>query len=272
VCGHRSRALLLGLACACACFSLTVLAAAATATPSVKLTASFSPERLGKGTTIRVGFHVLYPSGEEPLAATGIQFFLPPGLGIGTSELGLQNCQPMQLELLGRAACPSNSLMGHGSATTAVPFRSGFVIEHTSVTLFSGPLVNSDPQLLFVTVGESPVIAEIIFGALVLPAGPRFGGVIEAKLPLVPSVPYGPDIALLGLQTTIGPAGIVYRENIAGKTVSFRPRGILLPKRCPRGGFPFAVQLSFSDGSGTGAGATVPCPPSPAPAAGRTGR
>jgi hypothetical protein len=230
------------------------------ATPSVKLSASFSPERLGKGTTIRIGFHVANPSGEAPLAATEIQFFLPPGLGIATSELGLQNCLPAQLELLGRAGCPPNSLMGHGSATTAVPFGSHFVIEQTSVTLFSGPVQGSDPQLLFVTVGEYPVIAEVIFSALVLPAGPRFGGLIETKLPLVPSVPYGPDIALLGLQTTIGPAGITYREDIDGRIVDFRPRGILLPKSCPHGGFPFAVHLSFSDGSGASANATVPCP------------
>ncbi|HEV7938563.1 MAG TPA: hypothetical protein VGP18_11150 [Solirubrobacteraceae bacterium] len=272
--GYRSRAILAGFACViAACAILTAACAILTtsqaeAAPSVRLAASFSPERLGKGTTIQVGFHVVYPSDEAPLAATGIQFFLPRGLGIATSELGLDSCQPAQLELLGRAACPPNSLMGHGSATAAVPFGSHFVVEHTSVTLFSGPVVGSNPQLLFVTVGESPVIAEVIFSALVLPAGPRFGGLIETKLPLVPSVPYGPDIALLGLQTTIGPAGIVYREDIDGRTVNFRPRGILLPKSCPRGGFPFAVHLSFSDGSGAGTDATVPCPhrAPPAPA------
>jgi hypothetical protein len=252
-----------GLACAWACSPLTVLAAAATAAPSVKLAASFSPERLGKDTTIQIGFHIGYPSREAPLAATEIQFFLPPGLGIARSELGLQNCLPARLELLGRAACPSNSLMGHGSATTAVPFGSHFVVEHTNVTLFSGPVQGSDPQLLFVTVGEYPVIAEVIFSALILPAGPRFGGLIEAKLPLVPSVPNGPDIALLGLQTTIGPAGIVYHEDIDGRTVNFRPRGILLPESCPRGGFPFAVRLSFSGGSKASASATVPCPRAP---------
>ncbi|HTA97911.1 MAG TPA: hypothetical protein VK730_09750 [Solirubrobacteraceae bacterium] len=251
---------------ACAVTACTLTAGAivttsqAKAAPSVRLAASFSPERLGKGTTIQIGFHVAYSSGEAPLAATAIQFFLPPGLGIGSSELGLQNCQPAQLELLGRAGCPSNSLMGHGSAMTAVPFGSSFVTEHTSVTLFSGPLVNSNPQLLFVTVGEYPVIAEVVFSALVLPAGPRFGGVIETKLPLVPSVPYGPDIALLGLQTTIGPAGITYREDVGGRTISFHPRGILLPARCPRGGFPFAVHLSFSDGASAGASAVVACP------------
>lgn len=259
---HRSAALptIVALAGLCTCVLALLPQAAARGAPSVKLAASFSPDRLGASTTIRVGFQLAYPIGMAALAATEIQFFLPRGLGIATSELGLQNCLPAQLELGGRAACPSNSLMGHGSAVTAVPFGSRFVIERTAITLFSGPLSKGDPQLLFVATGESPVIAEVIFAALVLSAGPRFGGVIDARLPLVPSVPDGPDVALLGLQTTIGPAGITYHENVDGRIVSFRPRGILLPRSCPRGGFPFAVHLSFSDGSGAGANAAVPCP------------
>ena len=126
----------------------------------------------------------------------------------------------------------------------------------------------SDPQLLFVTVGEYPVIAEIIFSALVLPAGPHFGGLIETKLPLVPSVPEGPDVALLGLQTTIGPAGIVYHEDIDGKIVNFRPRGILLPKTLParRLSLRGASQLQRRRRARARAQA-VPCPRSSARAA-----
>lgn len=239
---------------------LTMSLRTAQATPSVKLTASFTPNRLGASTTIRVGFHITYPIGEAPMAATEIQFFLPRGLGIATSELGLQNCLPAQLEQGGRAACPPNSLMGHGSAITAVPFGSRFVVERTALALFSAPVENGNPQLLFVATGEYPVIAEVVFGALVLPAGQRYGGVIDTRLPLVPSVPYGPDVALLGLQTTIGPAGITYHEEMAGRIVSFHPRGILLPKSCSSEKFPFAVHLSFSDGSEASASYAVPCP------------
>lgn len=247
----------MALAAALICMSAV---APARATPTVKLTATFSPDRLGAGTTIKVGFSLAYPRDESPLAATKLQLFLPRGLGIARSELGLQNCRPSKLEVAGRAACPPNSLMGHGSAVTAVPFGSRFVIERTAIALFSGPVKEGNPQLLFVAVGEYPVIAEVVFGALILPAGSEFGGVIDAALPLVPSVPDGPDVALLALHTTIGPAGITYRENVGGKTVSFHPRGILLPDRCPRGGFRFAVRLTFADGTSAGANAAPPCP------------
>ena len=82
-----------------------------------------------------------------------------------------------------------------------------------------------------------PVLANIIFGALVLPAPAPFGGALNAHLPLVPSVRGGPDVALVHLQTTIGAKGIVYTERVKGKTIHFRPRGIVLPRSCPGGGF-----------------------------------
>jgi hypothetical protein len=94
----------------------------------------------------------------------------------------------------------------------------------------------------------------------VLPAQAPFGGVLNATLPLVPSVTDGPDVALVRLQTTIGAKGIVYSERVKGKTIDFRPRGILLPKTCPRGGFAFAAHLTFQDSTRAGARAVVPCP------------
>jgi hypothetical protein len=258
------QALLVGLVLAGAWACLAVVdRTAAWGRPTVRLSSTFTPDQLGARTTIGLSFRILYPRGESPLAATRLELFLPHGLGIATSELGLQNCILARLERDGRAGCPPNSLMGRGSAITAVPFGSRFVVERTGITLFSGPLQDGHPQLLFVAVGEYPVIAEVAFSALVLPAGPRFGGLIDTMLPLVPSVPDGPNVALLGLATTIGPAGITYRENVGGRTVSFHPKGILLPRSCPRGGFPFAVQLSFIDGSSAGANASVPCPRKP---------
>ena len=237
-----------------------LVAPVAHAAPGVSLKAAVTPDRPGASTTIHIGFEVAYPDGEPPLPATEIQFFLPKGLGIANSELGLANCLPAQLELEGAVACPPNSLMGHGQAVTAVPFGSHFVVERTTMALFSGPLREGHPQLLFVARGEYPVIAEVIFGGLVLPADARYGGLIETQLPLVPSVPNGPDVALLGLQTTIGPAGITYHERVNGKIVSFHPKGIRLPPGCPHGGFPFAVHLSFQDGSVAAARTAVPCP------------
>jgi hypothetical protein len=228
----------------------------------VKLSASFSPKRLGSGTTVTLGFSILRPSGEAPVAVTETELLLPAGLGVATSDLGLETCTEETLRAEGIAGCPANSLMGHGSALAEVPFGTTFVTEQTRTLLFSGPLREGHPELLMIASGNYPVIADIVFPALILPAAAPFGGMLDAKLPLVPSVPEGPDVALVKMQTTIGPSGITYYETVKGKRIGFRPRGILLPHSCPPGGFPFAVRVSFQDGEQTTARTAVPCPSS----------
>lgn len=226
----------------------------------MRLTATFSPERLGGATTINIGFQITTPAGRAPSPVTDVELLLPSGLSIATSDLGLETCSPASLEQSGLAGCPPDSLMGRGSAAAEVPFGSAFVTEQAPITLFSGPLQNGHPQLLFFASGEYPVLANIIFGALVMPAQAPFGGLLNATLPLLPSVPEGPDVALVRLQTTIGAKGITYYERVKGKTIAFHPRGILLPKSCPRGGFPFTAHLTFQDATNASASTAVPCP------------
>ena len=226
----------------------------------MRLTATFSPERLGVATTINIGFQITTPAGRAPSPVTDVELLLPSGLSIATSDLGLETCSPASLEQSGLAGCPPDSLMGRGSAAAEVPFGSAFVTEQAPITLFSGPLQNGHPQLLFFASGEYPVLANIIFGALVMPAQAPFGGLLNATLPLLPSVPEGPDVALVRLQTTIGAKGITYYERVKGKTIAFHPRGILLPKSCPRGGFPFTAHLTFQDATNASASTAVPCP------------
>jgi hypothetical protein len=226
----------------------------------MSLAATFLPERLGYGTTIRIGFRISTPAGVAPSPVTDVELLLPAGLSIATSDLGLETCEPSKLESEGLAGCPPDSLMGRGTAAAEVPFGSASVTEQAPVRLFSGPLHDGHPQLLFFAEGEYPVLADILFGALVLPAQTPYGGVLNAELPLVPSITDGPDVALVQLATTIGAKGITYYERVKGRTIDFHPRGILLPKSCPRGGFAFAARLTFQNATHAGATATVPCP------------
>jgi hypothetical protein len=227
---------------------------------TVGLSASFIPKRLGAPTTIRLGFHIHTPAGHAPSPLTGIELLLPPGLGIASSDLGLETCAPAKLEDEGLAGCPPDSLMGRGSAAAEVPFGAESVTEKAPIDLFSGPLQEGHPQLLFFAEGEYPVLADIVFGALVLPAEAPFGGALNAHLPLVPSVTSGPDVALTTLQTTIGAKGITYSERVKGRTIAFHPRGIVMPSTCPPAGFVFAVRLTFQDATEASSTTVVPCP------------
>ena len=176
------------LLCACATAWAPATGRAASAGQSsqahtLSLTATFTPERLGAGTTIRVGFGIATPPGRAPSPVTDVELLLPPGLAIASSDLGLETCEPAKLESEGFAGCPPDSLMGRGSAAAEVPFGSGFVTERAPIRLFWGPLQEGHPQLLFFAEGEAPVLANIIFGALVLPAPAPVRGRAERSPP-----------------------------------------------------------------------------------------
>jgi hypothetical protein len=249
----------IGLACAC-CAPTAPAAKQPLDSPTVKLTAKFTPERLGAGTTVHVGFNVTTAAGRAPSPVTVIELLYPHELGIGSSDLGLETCSPSTLKQNGPAGCPTDSLMGRGSAVVSVPIRTDSVREQVRVTLISGPVENGHIGLLFFANGDLPVLAGLVFPGLLATAQPPFGGLLETKLPPVPSVPEGPNVALTQMQTTIGPSGITYEEQVDGKTIFFHPKGILLPDSCPRGGFPFKIHLDFQDGARAGASTAVPCP------------
>lgn len=228
--------------------------------PAVRLTAGFSPKRLGAGTTVHLGFQIAVPAGQIPPPLTELGVLYPAELGIATSNLGLDDCTAAVLQEAGLAGCPPNSLMGRGSALVDVPFTLGPVLEKVRITLLSGPVQEGHLGLLFFADGESPVIAQLIFPGLILPAQAPFGGILETQLPLVHTVPEGPYATVVSMQTTIGPSHITYYRRAHGRLVGFRPRGILLPSRCPHGGFLFTIHLGFQNGAHAEASTTVPCP------------
>jgi hypothetical protein len=229
-------------------------------TPTVTLKAEFSPEHLGAGTTVHLGFQITEPSGAIPPPLTELGVLYPAELGIATSDLGLEECSLARLEEDGLAGCPANSLMGHGSAQVDVPFLLGPVLEPVSITLLSGPVQEGHLGLLFFANGASPVLAALIFAGAVLPAQGPFGGILDTRLPLVASVPEGPDASLVRMETTIGPSHLTYYRRVRNRMVGFRPRGILLPSSCPHGGFLFTAHLTFQNGAHAETSTAVPCP------------
>jgi hypothetical protein len=226
----------------------TPAGAAQRATLSVKLT----PERLGASTTLSFGFSIVPGSG-APHALTGVELSYPASLGIGTSGLGLASCSPALLESSGPAACPANSHMGYGIALVEVPIGREVIRETASVALLAGPSLDGSLQLLICVTGQSPVAARVVLSAQLMPAR------LNIRVPLIQTLPETPYVGLVRLRATLG-GRLKYYEHVHGRTVAYRPRGIVLPSVCPRNGFRFAAALTFLDGSRSLAKATVPCP------------
>jgi hypothetical protein len=232
----------------------------ASATQSVKLDPGFVPYRLGAPTTIELDLRIQAPAGQIPSALTEVEVRYPQDLGFALSGLGLAVCSTAMLEQAGASGCPADSIMGGGSATAELSFGTQLVIENASISIARAPDQEGHISLLLYASGPSPVNTQILSPAQLLPTAPPFGGRLNMQLPIIPSVPGAPDVAIVSMDVTIGPHGLTYYERTEGATLAYTPKGILLPTTCPRGGFPFAATFSFLDGSRPQARATVPCP------------
>jgi hypothetical protein len=229
-------------------------------TEHASLHASFSPDRLGAPTTIAFGFQLATAEGAAPPPLTGLDLRMPAGMNYTTTQLGLAICQPAALLAGGVGACSPNSRLGYGSAFVEVPFGVGSGHEIPEIQAVSGPSPNGNLVVLFYANGVFPVSAQLVFSGEVLPDTGHFGSQLTSTIPPVTSVPGGPDVSILSVQATIGPSHLIYYKHVHGRRVPFRPRGVAVPERCPRGGFPFAAEFTFQDQSRTSAETTVPCP------------
>jgi hypothetical protein len=240
--------------------ALTPTAAQATS-ELASLHASFTPDRLGAPTTITFGFNLSTTEGAAPPPLTGLDLRMPAGMNYTTTTLGLAVCQPAALLARGLAGCSPNARLGYGTAYVEVPFGTGAGHEIPEVQAVAGASSTGNMVVLFYANGLFPVSAQLTFAGEVLPDTGRFGSQLQTNVPLVTSVPGGPDVSIVSVQTTIGPSHLTYYKHSHGRLVAFHPRGVSVPERCPRGGFPFAAEFIFQDQGHTSAQTTVPCPP-----------
>ena len=234
--------------------------AGASAAPTAALHASFSPDRAGASTTIGFSFDIAGEGGAIPPPLSAIKLRLPPGIDYLSTTLGLAICQQAILQARGLAGCPPDSMLGSGSALVEVPFGTGSGKEIPEIEAVMGPPVHENIVVLFYADGLSPVLAQVIMSAELIAGTNTLPGRLDTSVPLIASVPGGPPVSILHVQTTIGPAGLTYYERRAGRTVAFHPRGVSVPEHCPRGGFPFSARFTFAEGASTLARTSVPCP------------
>jgi len=225
------------------------------------LKTSFSPDRLGARVTIKFGFvvHSTVPR-QAPSPVTDFDLHLPAGLGVSTSSLGLANCEPATLIAQGPEGCPANARVGYGSALVAVTTETEPVEEEGALDVFVGPPNKEHLEVLFYAEGGSPVSAQLVFRGRLFEDGGPFSGRLDTTVPLIPTWPGGADLSVTRMTSTIGPLGLTYHRRVRGKLVPFKPRGIALPRTCPRGGFLFRADLSFLSGAHASATSAVPCP------------
>lgn len=237
---------------------LLALPASGNAAEAVKLNVGFSPDRAGASTTVLFGFNITTTTGAVPSPLVSLDIQLPVGVGLG--NLGLATCTASTLERAGPYACPPNSLMGTGNAIAEVPIGPEDLREPVTMWTFLAPPHEEHTTLVFYAVGSSPVASYVVFSGTLVPSSGQFGASLDTVIPLTPTLPEAPDVAVTYMRSRLGPEGLTYYREANGKFVRYRPEGMTLPTRCPADGFPFAATFKFQDGTTDTATNTVPCP------------
>jgi hypothetical protein len=222
----------------------------------VRLNARFAPEQLGRSTTLAFSFSV-----SPPQALRTFTLQLPAGVGFLRSSLGLESCEPARIAADGAKGCPADSRVGFGSALAEISAETT-VQEQASVAAVTGPPDGEEMTILLALSGAWPVNRRFLLSSrLSLSAPSPYGATLLGESPALTLWPEGPAIALRYFRSTIGPSGLTYYRRLDGHRIAFTPRGMTLPDRCPRGGFPIAASFTWwGRTGGTRALTRVPCP------------
>jgi hypothetical protein len=252
--------LILALVAGALLFGAGYLSVAAQASQTAKLKASLTPNRLGAETTFAFGIKIETTDGQTPSPLAGFNLSLPAGLGLFTSTLGQEICEPGILLARGVKGCSPDAIVGFGSAFVEVAVGTEKIEVPIKMTIIMGPPQNHHTGMLYYAEAQSDVIAELVFPGLVLGATDPFGTLLTTTIPVIAGLPDEPDAAVTQMQAKIGAKGLLYSKRSHGKVVTYHPEGMLVPERCPPGGFPFAATFEFEDGTSTTATVSTPCP------------
>lgn len=242
--GVRLRALAITVA---ALAAATVIAAPAHAANAATIAAAVSPDRLGaKGSlTVAIHFADSEPGLPTPVSRAVLRF--PAGMTLEIPRL--RSCDAERLQNLGASECPRQSKLGEGRALVEAHPASETIAEEVKLSAFLGPPRHLQPTLTLLGEGLSPLAVRMVVNGAVLPDHAPYGEKLVMSIPPIPTVPLEPDASIVELSLTVG-----------AKRHTRSANAIVVPRRCPAGGFRFAGEFAYADGSSSSSSATIQCP------------
>ncbi len=219
---------------------------------------SFTPDRLGASTNVSGTVRLSSTAGPVPSAVRLVTVYLPAGVEIDVRGAG--TCTVAKLRAGGPTACPANSRIGFGGGTGGLELAREVISGPFTLDLFLGPTENGHLVVLVYANAASPVSGELIVVAKEVRAPKPYGVGFTGEIPLIPTLPEAPDGAVLSAFLTFGDSNVAYYGTVHGKHELVHVRGIVLPRKCPRGGFHYEVLISLQDGSSLRSPGIAPCP------------
>jgi hypothetical protein len=227
--------------------ALPALAVPALATNMATISSAVSPDRLGARGALTVSIHL---SGDEfglpaPLRRAVVRF--PAGMSLEIPHL--RSCSIARLQNAGASVCPRQSKLGEGHALVETHPASETIAENVELSAFLGPPHHLQPTLALLGEGTTPLAVRMVVNGAVLVDHAPYGEKLVMSIPPIPTLPLEPDASIVELSLTVG-----------AKRHTRAANAIVVPKRCPTGGFPFAAEFTYADGSSGSATTTIGCP------------
>jgi hypothetical protein len=260
---HSRRIVIAATLAACAslpaCGASLLAPAAAQAEETVRITeAGFSPNVLGAPTNAFGNATIGSTDTPVPSPITHVDVYGPAGLTLNLQ--GSKTCARELLEREGPGACPADSKAGTGGGEGVYELAHEIIDEPYTLGFFLADNRPGHVSMLIFLKGSTPVSIELVFTASVISGPPPYGLGFSVEVPLIKVLPEASDASATTAFLKLGAHNATYYRNVRGKRRRVHIKGIVLPRRCPRGGWPVASSFTFEDGSTVMAKRTVPCP------------
>jgi hypothetical protein len=224
---------------------------------SAVLTTTFSPDRLGARGALTFSIRYGVGSSKEispaeflvpsPVRRLAVRF--PAGMGLDIPNL--RGCSTARLRAHGVRGCPAASRVGGGYALTDLPAGSQILNERITLSAFVGPLRNGQPTLVILAEGYTPLGERIVFTGEIRFVRAPYGEELVLNVPPIRTIPQTPDAVPVLFSLTLG---------VSSRARSSSANTVIVPSRCPAGGFPFAADSTLANGARVSALSRSRCP------------
>jgi hypothetical protein len=250
----RSRILLAALL-TCTCLAV---AAVAWGAETLTVQANFNPDKLGASTNVTFTGKFTSTTSSPPSPITNITAYLPAGMEI--DQRGAGTCAAATLEASGPSGCPADSRVGFGGGQGLIELAREIIHEPYTLDFFFGPPENGHIAILAYVQAVSPASFELVIVAKEFHAPKPYGLGFSIDVPPIPTLPEASDASVESAFLTFGARNIAYYKKVHGKRTLLHVRGVVVPKSCPRGGFPVKATVSFADATTLTIDPTIACP------------
>lgn len=236
-----------GLALASVALCAAPTTAAAEEPPT---TGTFAPALLPATPGAHAGFKITvkFAGGEfgMPSQVTHVALHMPAGLRYQVR--GLKICPAARLKAHGLGGCPADTRIGAGHALMGAHLGASNITEEAQIWAFLGPAHNGLPSIELLGQGETPLEESVVLTGVWQRDQAPYGARIDFSVPPIPTVPLEPSASTISFSLEVGGA-----RHAHGRAA------VILPRKCPAGGLPFAADFSYANGTSSRSTARVPC-------------